>query len=246
MSAFILGSTGLIGGQIVRYLANSPTYKTLYPITRRDDFRLDSRITNLVDKNPDNWPDFISSHPEVTTLISALGTREVSRNSRKAKVLNKVDYGINYSIARVAKENGVKTLILISRENANPYSLSDFVRTKGELERDLKNLGFEHTVIIRVRMVFPRKEGQIGWQNTLGEWLSRMSRNPLVLRSGNYPCMDVDVARIVVDFAEKAESGQLENRVTVVEPWEIVDMADQLIDTAEKLADIPEDLSSIS
>ncbi|EGW32009.1 protein FMP52, mitochondrial [Spathaspora passalidarum NRRL Y-27907] len=228
MSAFILGSTGLVGTQIVRSLEKSTAFSTLYPISRKSptDHSLCPKINLLIEPNTGSWPGLIKSHPNTTTLISSLGSTITKAGSKQA--FHDIDYGLNYSVAKSAKENGTKTMILISSVGAHPDSWFHYLKTKGELERDVKELGFDHTVIIRPGALLGKRESSIGWRSEVGMWFGRVAKNTPVRRLLN-PIEDFDVARVVVDFAERAEKGDLEKGVTIVEPHQLVDLANKLV-----------------
>ncbi|RLV95227.1 Protein FMP52 mitochondrial [Spathaspora sp. JA1] len=228
MSAFILGSTGLVGSQIVKTLEKSPVFPALLPLSRKPptNFSSSPKINTLIEPNTSQWSNVVANHPNTTTLISALGSTISKAGSNEA--FHSIDYGINYSVAKAAKQNGVKTMILISSVGADPNSWFHYLKTKGELERDVQKLEFDHTVIIRPGALLGKRESSIGWRSELGMWLGRVAKGTPIRRLVN-PIEDFDVARVAVDFAERAEKGQLENGVTVVEPQELVDIANKLV-----------------
>jgi uncharacterized protein YbjT (DUF2867 family) len=65
----------------------------------------------------------------------------------------KIDYDLNLDLAKAAKEAGVDTYVLISAGSANSQSSFAYVKMKGQLEDDVKALGFKHTVIVRPGLI---------------------------------------------------------------------------------------------
>jgi uncharacterized protein YbjT (DUF2867 family) len=80
-------------------------------------------------------------------LFSALGTTLGQAGSVEAQ--RRVDYDYQLGVARLAARNGVKTYVLVSSGLANPRSRTAYLKMKGELERDVKSLGFPSLQILQ-------------------------------------------------------------------------------------------------
>lgn len=61
-------------------------------------------------------------------------------------------------MARAAHEAGTKVYVLISSQGANKTSSIPYSRMKGEIEEDIKALGFEHMVILRPGLIAGTRE----------------------------------------------------------------------------------------
>lgn len=61
-------------------------------------------------------------------------------------------------MARAAKEAGTKVYVLISSTGATKDSNIAYSRMKGEIEEDVKALGFERTVILRPGLIAGTRE----------------------------------------------------------------------------------------
>ena len=73
-----------------------------------------------------------------------------------------VDYGLNLSLAKAAKEAEVKVYVLISSAGASANSMSPYLKLKAEIEEAVKELGFPHTVLMRPGLlVGDRKETRL-------------------------------------------------------------------------------------
>lgn len=84
-------------------------------------------------------------------FFSALGTTKAQAGSVEAQ--RKIDYDLNLDLAKAAKEAGVDTYVLISSGSANSESSFAYVKMKGQLEDNVKKLGFKHTVIVRPGLI---------------------------------------------------------------------------------------------
>lgn len=89
------------------------------------------------------------SKPKI--FFSGLGTTKAQAGSIEAQ--RKIDYDLNIELARAAKEAGVDTYVLISAGSANSQSSFAYVQMKGQLEDDVKALGFKHTVVVRPGLI---------------------------------------------------------------------------------------------
>ncbi|MDB4038214.1 hypothetical protein N9519_04145 [Candidatus Thioglobus sp.] len=143
ITSIIAGSTGLIGGNVIKVLSNKK--QSAIALTRRSIPNLPPNITEMViefdafEKN--------GSLPSCNNVFICLGTTIKTAGSKKN--FRKVDIDYCLSIARKAKESGAETLSLISSIGANSSSKNFYLRTKGELEESIQSLGFSTVNIFR-------------------------------------------------------------------------------------------------
>ena len=142
-TSIIAGSTGLIGGNVIKVLSNKK--QSAIALTRRSIPNLPPNITEMVidfdafEKN--------GSLPSCNNVFICLGTTIKTAGSKEN--FRKVDIDYCLSIARKAKESGAETLSLISSIGANSSSKNFYLRTKGELEESIQSLGFSTVNIFR-------------------------------------------------------------------------------------------------
>lgn len=144
----LLGATGLVGGCVLNQaLANrsvirvvAPTRKPLPPHARLLNPQIDF---NHLPAEADWW--------RVDAVVCALGTTMAKAGSREA--FRRVDHDIPLEVARLALANGAKALALNSALGADPKSRVFYSRTKGELERDLKALGYPSLTLVRPGLI---------------------------------------------------------------------------------------------
>lgn len=142
-TSIIVGSTGLVGGNVIKVLSNKK--QRAIALTRRSIPNLPPNITEMIidfdafEKN--------GSLPSCINVFICLGTTIKTAGSKEN--FRKVDIDYCLSIARKAKESGAETLSLISSIGANSSSKNFYLRTKGELEESIQRLGFSTVNIFR-------------------------------------------------------------------------------------------------
>ena len=142
-TSIIAGSTGLIGGNVIKVLSNKK--QSAIALTRRSIPNLPPNITEMIiefdtfEKN--------GSLPSCNNVFICLGTTIKTAGSKEN--FRKVDIDYCLSIARKAKESGAETLSLVSSIGANSSSKNFYLKTKGELEEAVQELGFLTVNIFR-------------------------------------------------------------------------------------------------
>jgi uncharacterized protein YbjT (DUF2867 family) len=107
----------------------------------------------------------------VDAVICALGTTKGKAGSNEA--FRQVDYVSPLAFARDAHENGADTFALVSAIGADVNSSFFYPKTKGEIERDIKLVGFRSLTILRPSIISgERKESRFAEGIALG--LSRL------------------------------------------------------------------------
>lgn len=106
----------------------------------------------------------VPSSPPVRTLVvdfAALGSVELGASAAycalgttigkagSQQAFLRVDRDAVIAFATLCKRAGVKTFVLVSSVGADPASRAFYTKTKGLVERELSQLGFEHFVAVR-------------------------------------------------------------------------------------------------
>ena len=113
-------------------------------------------LKSTVEPDSSKWPEIVrsfASSPRV--FLSALGTTRGQAGSFEAQ--RKVDYDLNLSLAQAAKENGVQVYVIISSGGVSRKSPFPYSRMKAELEDAVKELKFEHTVILKPGLLLGKR-----------------------------------------------------------------------------------------
>lgn len=166
----LLGATGLVGGFALRQALASrsitrvvaPTRKPLPPHARLLNPQIDF---HHLPADADWW--------RVDAVVCALGTTMAKAGSRAA--FRHVDHDIPLQAARLARAQGARAFVLNSALGADPDSRVFYSRTRGELERDLRELSYPSLTLVRPGLIGgqrnePRPAEQLGVR--LSQWLA--------------------------------------------------------------------------
>jgi uncharacterized protein YbjT (DUF2867 family) len=89
-------------------------------------------------------------------VICALGTTKGKSGSNEA--FRHVDYVLPLAFARLAHQQGAETFALVSAIGADAGSSFFYPKTKGEVERDIKLVGFRSLTILRPSIIGGKRE----------------------------------------------------------------------------------------
>lgn len=144
-TALVIGATGLVGNQLVKTLLEDDRYEEVKIFVRRSVEIDHKKLTEyIIDFNfVEQWKSKVTGD----VLYSTLGTTIKQAGSKEEQ--HKVDFIFQFNFAKVAAENGVKQLVLVSSLGANPKSSVFYSRMKGELDLAVKYLTFDYIHIIR-------------------------------------------------------------------------------------------------
>lgn len=143
MDIMVLGATGLTGHLVtLGLLERDEVQKVILPLRRRIEPahpKLEQHVLDF-DRLAD-YPDLCA----VDGLICCLGTTIKKAGSRDN--FRKVDYEYALTGARLAREQGAETMILMSAIGASSSSPVFYNRVKGELEEAVMALDYPHLSI---------------------------------------------------------------------------------------------------
>ena len=159
--ASVFGSTGLIGGFLTDILINDPLCEQVVTITRNKVI-----INNKKHKN--HVIDFSSLNEIKNTIkncdyiYSGIGTTQ-SKVNYNMKIYRSIDYDITLNIARACKENGIKSLSLVSTAGADRSKNNFYLSLKGEIDEDVSKIGIDSLSILRPSLLLgKRNESRFG------------------------------------------------------------------------------------
>jgi uncharacterized protein YbjT (DUF2867 family) len=198
-TAIVFGSSGFVGSHLLSELLNNSDYGQVTAVGRKSLNITHPRLrTVIADYN--SLAD-VKSEIAADEVFIALGTTR--KNSPKEADYYQVDHDYPVLAARIAKANGAKSVFLVTAVGANPNSKVFYTRTKGETERDVIALNFEHAHIFRPSMILGnRKEKRSGMEAALVKFWSAL--NPLLIwKADKYKGITAeDVAKAMVQSAK--------------------------------------------
>jgi len=119
----------------------APTRRPLVP---------QNKLVNPVNLRLDELAPRVKSW-DVDAIICALGTTKAKSGSQEA--FRYVDYTLPLVFAKAAHGAGVETFALVSAIGAATNSMSFYARAKGEVERDIQQIGFRSLTICRPSII---------------------------------------------------------------------------------------------
>tara|TARA_B100001113_G_scaffold209039_1_gene171392 strand:+ start:354 stop:1007 length:654 start_codon:yes stop_codon:yes gene_type:complete len=151
-ASLVIGSTGLIGKKLLFELAKKDS--EVIAIARRSINNLPENVS-LLDINFD---DFLEngSLPSCDHIYICLGTTIKKAGSQSE--FKKVDFDYCVSFAKKARKAGATKISLVSSVGANPFAKNFYLKTKGEVEEEIKKIDFQYINIFRPSLLLGRRE----------------------------------------------------------------------------------------
>lgn len=148
--AILVGASGLIGKHVSSLLINNKTNqiqlnrKSLEVVSEA----VEEVIVDLKDEN--SFRGFLNADCIYITTGTRLTLMQLVHIKNKDRLsFLEVDFEMPLRIARAAYEKGVKKIALVSAIGANKKSNNFYLKTKGMLEEEILNMGFDKVVIAR-------------------------------------------------------------------------------------------------
>ena len=200
MKFLILGATGLVGRNTLAQALAHPTVTQVIAPTRKP-LPHNSKLTNPVSEQLELFlPEALTWG--VDAVICAMGTTIGKAGSKEA--FRQVDYVLPLAFSRLAHQQGAETFALVSAIGASINSSFFYARTKGEVERDIKLVGFRSLTILRPGIIGgQREESRFAEGVALG--LSRILAPILPKKFHVNPA--AKIAGVLVDSIVAAEPG---------------------------------------
>lgn len=158
-TAIILGATGLTGSILLEKLLADASFEKIILFSR-------SSVTNNSPKIEEHLIDMfqLEAHSEAfkaDVVFCCIGSTKA--NTPDKETYRKIDYGIPVTAAKLAKQNGINTYIVISALGADANSSVFYNKTKGEMQRDVLNQNIENTYILQPSLIVgDRNENRLG------------------------------------------------------------------------------------
>lgn len=157
-SALLLGASGLIGGHLLRLLADDEAYdRVTAPVRKLLSIRHPKLQEHVADfDHLDTQRDVLQGHD----VFCCLGTTIRVAGSQTA--FRKVDFTYVAQAASIAATNGAEQFLLVSSIGADKHSSAFYLRVKGEVEEAVSKLPFRGVQIFRPSLLIGnRKESRV-------------------------------------------------------------------------------------
>ena len=174
-TALLFGSSGLVGGHLLNQLIKDTNYSKIKLFVRSVPEISDSKVEIIKTdfNNLENHKEDIKGDDS----FFCIGTTK--QNSPDKDKYRRVELEIPKEIAKIAKSNLVNSFVFVSALYANPKSSGEYIRLKGLVEEELKELNFPKLGIMRPSfLIGNRKEKRIS--ETIGIFVFKLL-SPLLL-----------------------------------------------------------------
>ncbi|KAF7716500.1 fmp52-like protein, mitochondrial [Penicillium ucsense] len=218
-TAAVFGSTGAVGSQILATLLASDSFAHVKTVSRRVPDVQSPKLEALQESDTSKWGTLISTlSPKPSVVFNAVGTTRATAGGIENQW--KIDHDLCIENARAAKAAGVKTYVFISSAGTRglfskyvPYS-----KMKIGVEDAIRELGFEHAIIMRPGMILGREVPKSAVFETIVGNLHKVAQ-------GIQDCLGQDqsiIGRAAVAAARQAEEGKAPSAYWIVEQADVV------------------------
>lgn len=212
--AIVFGSTGLVGKELVNELFGNNEFDKVIAVIRRDMAVSHPKLEQI---KLEDFSDLMKMKESfnASVFFCCIGTTIKTAGSQEA--FRQVDLIIPQKIAKLAEALSVPSLVIISSIGASHTSANFYLRTKGEMEKTVRELYSGNLKIVRPSLLMgKRDESRFGEKAAVGfmKIFGWIFEGPLKKYKGIYAR---DVARAMIRIAhfppEKVvyESDELHN-----------------------------------
>ena len=158
-TAIIFGSTGLIGNELFKTILLNNSYDKIKVFVRSIPEMNNPKVEIIKTdfNNLERYKDKIKGDD----CFFCIGTTK--KDTPDKDEYRRIEYNIPVDVAKIAKANSVNSFFYISSIGANPNASSNYLKNKGQVEEELKNLNFSKLAIIRPSLLIGnRKSFRLG------------------------------------------------------------------------------------
>jgi uncharacterized protein YbjT (DUF2867 family) len=159
----LAGGTGLIGIELLGRLLRDEAFdgRVVAPTRRAIGVAHPKLLNPVVDPSVQDDEALAKAVRDlgierIDVYISCLGTTIVKAGSRV--MFRAVDHDLVLRWARIARHADATQALLVSSVGASPSSSSFYLRTKGDVERDLQTLRFDRVDVMRPAQLLGERE----------------------------------------------------------------------------------------
>ncbi|MEA3321869.1 MAG: oxidoreductase [Bacillota bacterium] len=202
-SALLIGATGLVGAYVKREISQNSDYENLTTFVRKQTTETQPKL-NEVKIDFDKMSDY-KEHFKVDDLFVCLGTTKKKAGTQEN--FRKVDFDYVVEAARLAKENGVTRIAVVSAIGADENSRFFYNQVKGEMEKAVSAIGIPSTYFFRPSLLLgDREEFRLG--ERIGEVLGTAIQPVLRGKLKKYRSIHGQtVAKAMVRFLKDGRNG---------------------------------------
>ena len=158
-TALLFGSSGLVGGHLLNQLIKDTNYSKIKLFVRLVPEINDPKV-EIIKTDFNNLQNYKEDMKGDDCFFCIGTTKQNLPNKNEYK---RVELDIPKEISKITKSNLVNSFIFVSALYANPKSSGDYLKFKGLVEEELKELNFPKLAIMRPSFLMgDRKEKRVG------------------------------------------------------------------------------------
>jgi uncharacterized protein YbjT (DUF2867 family) len=216
--AILFGASGFIGGYLLDELLKDADYEKVTIVVRRNLTIHHPKLEIVIGDYrslPGLWGNLVADE-----IFIALGTTK--KNTPDRNEYYQADHDYPVLAAKIAKENGAKSVFVVTAVGADANSGIFYIKTKGEVERDIIALDFEHTHIFRPSMLMGnRKEHRPAEKALIRIW--SVINRIFIGKLNRYRGIDgAAVAKAMINAA-KSQSAKSQSGKVKIYQWKEMD-----------------------
>jgi uncharacterized protein YbjT (DUF2867 family) len=157
----VVGATGLIGTRLMDILLADVSVHKIWVLSRKEVEWKHKKVQCVI-TDFEQLDKYVLKVKNAHALYCCIGTTIKKAGSKEA--FRKVDYQIPLDLAAMAEKAGIKKFVVISSLGADPLSDNFYLKTKGEMERDISSgYRFKKLAFLRPSLLLgPRHEFRLG------------------------------------------------------------------------------------
>jgi len=218
-TAAVFGCTGAVGSQILATLLATDAFSSVKTVSRRLPDAHSPKLQALEEGDISKWGDIISSlSPKPSVVFNAVGTTRAAAGGIQNQW--KIDHDLCIENAKAAKAAGVKTYVFISSAGTRGFVAGyvPYSKMKVGVEDAIKELDFEHAVIVRPGMILGREKPKAALLESIFSNLNKLGQG-VQDRLGQDQTI---IGRAAVAAARIVEEGKAPSKFWVLEQPDVV------------------------
>ncbi len=200
-----MGATGLVGASLIEACVGRADVRLVAVARREVPLPSGSRMEVLV-APVEGWPEAIAAS-NADVLVCALGT--TIRDAGSQEAFRAVDHDLVLASARAAVAAGIGHVILVSSVGADSGSSTFYLRTKGEVEAQVRKLGFQRVDILQPSLLVGRRRVKRPLEQ-LAIWFAPLMNLMLHGSARRYRAIRTsELAETIIALAHERPAGKL-------------------------------------
>ncbi|KAI0483480.1 NAD(P)-binding protein [Xylaria cf. heliscus] len=222
--AAVIGSTGLVGHQILATLLSLDAFKNVHTISRRaPKTEASPKLNATIEADTTKWASQLAAlSPAPTAVYSSLGTTRAQAGGLENQW--KIDHDLNVELAKAAHAAGVQTFVFVSSAGIRGFlaSRAPYPKMKIGVEDAIQALDFKQAIILRPGFLIGEREVAHAGGPLFGALFRGVKTYLGQGAQDRFAQEDQVVARAAVNAALLAAEGKAPSKYWVLEQSDIV------------------------